>query len=90
MTAPTIMKTKYTSPSTVKVSATPTCVGVENRLISQTESGEAKRLRKLRDQTSSRKAVVMPCITRAMKSQSRTAPSIAGTKLNFAPETESR
>ena len=26
---------------TMKVSATPTCVGVEKRLISQTESGEA-------------------------------------------------
>ena len=28
-------------PRTTKVSATPTCVGVENLLISQTESGDA-------------------------------------------------
>ena len=29
------------SPRTTKVSATPTCVGVEKTLMSQTESGEA-------------------------------------------------
>jgi hypothetical protein len=43
-------------------------------------SGEAKKLRKLRDHTSSRKAVVTPCITREKKSQSSTAPRSAGTK----------
>src|ERR1700679_1405745 len=57
---------------------------------SETERGDAKRLRKLRDQTSSRKAVVMPCMTRDMKSQRRTAPSMAGTKSKRAPETELR
>ena len=36
--------------------------------------GEAKTLRKLRDQTSSKKAIVTPCITLARKSHSRTAP----------------
>jgi hypothetical protein len=42
--------------------------------------GVAKTLRKLRDQTSSKNAVVTPCMTRVMKSQKRTAPSSAGTK----------
>ena len=37
------MKQKYTSPSTMKVSATPTCVAVENCRISQTDSGEAMK-----------------------------------------------
>src|SRR3954462_13628786 len=44
-------------------------------------SGEAKKLRKLRDHTSSRKAVVTPCVAREKKSQSSTAPRSAGTKL---------
>ena len=44
-------------------------------------SGVAKKLRKLRDQTSSKKAMVTPCITRVRKSHSSTAPSSAGTKL---------
>ena len=42
--------------------------------------GLAKTFRKLRDQTSSKNAVVTPCITRVMKSQNNTAPSSAGTK----------
>ena len=44
--------------------------------------GVAKTFRKLRAQTSSKKAVVIPCITRARKSQSSTAPSRVATKLN--------
>src|SRR5450756_865492 len=48
---------------------------------SDVESGVAKMFRKLRDQTSSKKAMVTPCITRAKKSHKRTAPSSAGTKL---------
>ena len=44
--------------------------------------GVAKTLRKLRDQTSSKKAVVTPYMTRLKKSQSNTAPRSAGTKLN--------
>jgi len=35
------MKQKYTTPSTMKVSMTPMCVGVLNLLINQTDSGEA-------------------------------------------------
>src|SRR5262245_37737128 len=48
---------------------------------SESESGEAKRFRKLRDHTSSRNAMVTPYMTREKKSQRRTAPSRAGTKL---------
>src|SRR5215813_13669474 len=48
---------------------------------SESDSGEAKRFRKLRDHTSSRNAIVIPYMTREKKSQSRTAPSRAGTKL---------
>src|SRR5690242_505818 len=54
---------------------------------SKTESGVAKRLRKLRDQTSSKNAMVTPCITRVKKSHNSTAPSSTGTKLNPEPET---
>ena len=36
----------------------------------------------MRDQTSSKNAIVTPCITRVKKSQSSTAPSSIGTKLN--------
>ena len=48
---------------------------------SGTRSGLANRLRKLRDQTSSKNVVTMPNVTRAMKSLSSTAPRNAGTKL---------
>ena len=44
--------------------------------------GEANTLRKLRDHTSSKNAVVIPCITRVRKSHSSTAPSSPGTKPN--------
>ncbi len=44
--------------------------------------GVAKTLRKLRDQTSSKKAWVTPCMTRVRNPHSSTAPSSAGTKLN--------
>ena len=54
------------------------------------ESGVANTFRKLRDQTSSKKAVVTPCITRIKKSHSSTAPSSEGTKLNPDPLTEFR
>ena len=36
----------------------------------------------LRDQTSSRNAMLMPCMMRIKKSQRKTAPKSAGTKLN--------
>ncbi len=49
--------------------------------------GLANRFRKLRDQTSSKKAMVTPCISRARKSHSSTAPSSAGTKLTRPPAT---
>ena len=42
--------------------------------------GDAKMFRKLRDQTSSKNAIVTPCITRVKKSQNSTAPSRTGTK----------
>jgi hypothetical protein len=48
---------------------------------SEISSGVAKKFRKLRDHTSSKNAVVTPCITRMKKSHSSTAPSRAGTKL---------
>ena len=51
---------------------------------SEIRRGVAKKLRKLRDQTSSKKAMVTPCITRVRKSHSSTAPSSAGTKLKPA------
>ena len=50
-------------------------------IYSETDSGVAKRLRKLRDQTSSKKANVTPCMTRVKKSHKRTAPKNTGTKL---------
>src|SRR5215471_6618743 len=50
-------------------------------MYSDIESGLAKTFKKLRDHTSSKNAVVTPCITRIKKSHSRTAPSSAGTKL---------
>src|ERR1700736_5750174 len=49
---------------------------------SDMESGVAKKFRKLRDHTSSKNAMVTPCMTRIKKSHSRTAPSSAGTKLD--------
>ena len=49
--------------------------------IPRIDSGVAKMFRKLRDQTSSKNVVVTPCMTRTRKSQSRTAPRMAGTKL---------
>ena len=45
---------------------------------SEIDSGVAKMLRKLRDQTSSKNAIVTPCITRVKKSHSSTAPSSTG------------
>ena len=48
---------------------------------SEMRSGVAKMLRKLRDQTSSKNAMVTPCMTRVKKSQKSTAPSSVGTKL---------
>ena len=50
-------------------------------IYSEMDSGVAKKFRKLRDHTSSRNAMVTPCITRMKKSHSSTAPSSAGTKL---------
>ena len=47
---------------------------------SDIDSGEANILRKLRDQTSSKKAMVTPCITRVRKFHNNTAPSRLGTK----------
>ena len=54
---------------------------------SEIDSGEAKMFRKLRDHTSSKNAMVTPCMTREKKSHSRTAPSSAGTKLKPAEVT---
>jgi hypothetical protein len=51
------------------------------------DSGEENRFRKLRDHTSSRKAVLTPCIMRSLKSHSSTAPSSVGTKLTPLPLT---
>ena len=47
---------------------------------SDIRSGVAKMLRKLRDQTSSKNAIVTPCIMRIKKSQKRIAPRSTGTK----------
>jgi len=44
--------------------------------------GVAKILRKFRDQTSSKNAIVTPCMIRMKKSHKRTAPRSTGTKLN--------
>src|ERR1700733_1761287 len=57
-------------------------------IYSEMESGVAKTLRKLRDQTSSKNVVVTPCMTRVKKSHSSTAPSRDGTKLKPEPLTE--
>ena len=48
---------------------------------SEMERGVAKIFRKLRDHTSSKKAIVTPCMTRMEKSQRRTAPRRIGIKL---------
>ena len=48
------------------------------------ESGEANRLRKLRDHTSSRNTPDTPCMTRVKKSKSSTAPRSVGTKFSRA------
>ncbi len=45
---------------------------------SEIDSGVAKMFRKLRDHTSSKNAIVTPCMTRMKKSQSSTAPRSAG------------
>src|SRR5260370_446801 len=50
-------------------------------MYSDMESGVAKIFKKLRDQTSSKNAIVTPCMTRIKKSHSRTAPNSEGTKL---------
>ena len=57
---------------------------------SEMESGVAKIFRKLRDHTSSKKAIVTPCMTRIEKSQRRTAPRRTGTKLKPAEVTALR
>jgi hypothetical protein len=57
---------------------------------SEIDSGVANKLRKFRDQTSSRKAVVTPCMMRVKKSQNSTAPSRLGTKLRWLPATAFR
>src|SRR5437016_14077378 len=54
---------------------------------SEIARGVAKKFRKLRDQTSSRNAMVTPCITRMKKSHKSTAPNNTGTKLNPADVT---
>ena len=54
------------------------------------DSGVANRFRKLRDHTSSRNAVVTPCITREKKSQSSTAPSSDAMKFSPARDTSFR
>jgi hypothetical protein len=51
-------------------------------IYSDIKSGVANILMKLRDQTSSKNAIVTPCIMRMKKSHKRTAPRRAGTKLN--------
>jgi hypothetical protein len=56
-------------------------------IYSRTDSGEEKRFKKLRDHTSSRNAVLTPCMMRSQKSQSSTAPSSVGTKLTPLPLT---
>src|SRR5271167_3498570 len=48
---------------------------------SEMESSVAKIFRKFRDHTSSKNAIVTPCITRVRKSHRRTAPSRDETKL---------
>ena len=53
-------------------------------------SGVANMLRKLRDHTSSKNAVVMPIMTRPKKSHSSTAPSSVATKLKRGAATVSR
>ena len=67
-----------------------TLVSTNPRMYSEIDSGEANRLRKLRDQTSSRKAVLTPCMMRVQKSQSRTPPNSVGTKFTPLPLTELR
>jgi hypothetical protein len=57
---------------------------------SEISSGEANTLMKLRDQTSSKNAMVTPCITRVKKSQNSTAPSRLATKLTPVAVTEFR
>jgi hypothetical protein len=49
-------------------------------MYSAIDRGEANRFKKLRDQTSSRNAVVMPCMMRVQKSHNNTPPSSVGTK----------
>src|SRR5262245_23210148 len=57
---------------------------------SDIDKGVAKTFRKLCDQTSSKKAVVTPCITRVKKSQNNTAPRSTGTRSNPGVVTEFR
>lgn len=74
---PTAMNSITTSPTML------VAMLVKTRLYiySDIESGVANMFKKLRDHTSSKKAMVTPCIIRIKKSQKRTAPSSAGTKL---------
>src|SRR3546814_20924104 len=57
-----------------------TLVSTRPLMYSAIVSGDANTLRKFRDHTSSKNAVVTPCITRLKKSHSSTAPSSVGTK----------
>ena len=62
-----------------------TLVMTSPAMYSAIESGEANRLRKFLDHTSSRKAVETACMMRVEKSHSSTAPNSAGTKSTPPP-----
>src|SRR5580692_696505 len=57
-----------------------TLVITSPEMYSETDRGEENRFKKLRDQTSSRKAVETPCMMRVQKSHNSTPPSSVGTK----------
>lgn len=57
-----------------------TLVITSPEMYSAMESGEENGFCKLRDQTSSRKAVDTPCMMRAQKSHSNTPPKSVGTQ----------
>ena len=56
-------------------------------MYSEIERGEENRFRKLRDHTSSRNAVLTPCMMRVQKSHRSTPPNSVGTKLTPLPLT---
>ena len=72
-----VAKSSITTTPTLLVN---TLVITSPAMYSEIDRGEANRFKKFRDQTSSRNAVLTPCIMRVQKSHNSTPPNKVGTK----------